>query len=224
MSEMSKAEVLRALVRVWSDFSTALDTVPLIAKLQRGAFRAEDYRLLLLGQRQQVIEGSRWIARAASGVDEKFLDLRSMYLRHAVAEHRDYQMLENDYVSAGGKAEDIRTAEKNIGTEALHGYMFHKSSQPNPFSLLGAMFIIEGLGQHKASEWGRAIRDQLKLEDKQVSFLLYHAANDEGHMEQFDEALGSGILDIPGMGRDIVKTAKVVARLYRLQLEEAGNT
>ena len=41
--------------------------------------------------------------------------------------------------------------------------------------------------------------------------------------EQFAETLESGILDIPGMGKDIVRTAKIVARLYRLQLEELGN-
>jgi hypothetical protein len=33
--------------------------------------------------------------------------------------------------------------------------MFHEASRPNPFGLLGAMFIIEGLGSIKAAEWGR---------------------------------------------------------------------
>ena len=42
-------------------------------------------------------------------------------------------------------------------------------------------------------------------------------------MQQFAETLESGILDIPDMGKHIVKTAKIVARLYRLQLEELGN-
>jgi 3-oxoacyl-[acyl-carrier-protein] synthase-3 len=85
------------------------------------------------------------------------------------------------------------------------------------------MFILEGLGQKKAGEWGKRIKEQLSLKDDQVSFLLYHSANDEHHMQQFETVLSSGILDIAGMDRKIIKTAKIVARLYRLQLEEIGN-
>ena len=101
--------------------------------------------------------------------------------------------------------------------------MFHRASQPNPLCLLGSMFIIEGLGQNKAREWAHAIRDQLGLQDENVSFFLYHGEHDDGHMEDFDQALKSGILDIENMGRDIIKTAKITARLYQLQLEEIGN-
>jgi 3-oxoacyl-[acyl-carrier-protein] synthase-3 len=101
--------------------------------------------------------------------------------------------------------------------------MYEQASQPNPFNLLGAMFIIEGLGQKKAGAWGRAIQEQLGLEDKQVSFLTYHSAHDEDHMEEFENTLKSGVLEIEGMGARIVKTAKVTARLYRLQMEEMGN-
>lgn len=222
MSQKSE-EVMRGLVKVWADFSTALDTVPLIDKLNRGKFRVEDYKLLLCNHRQQVVEGARWIARAASSVTEEYFDIRSRFMRHAVTEHRDFRMLEKNYVSLGGAEEEITTAEKNIGTEALHAFMFQRASQPNPFGLLGGMFIIEGLGQQKATQWGGQIRDQLKLEDDQVSFLLYHGANDDDHMKEFEETLESGILDMPGMGKDIVRTAKIVARLYRLQLEELGN-
>jgi 3-oxoacyl-[acyl-carrier-protein] synthase-3 len=222
MSQQSE-EVMRGLVKVWADFSTALDTVPLIDKLNRGKFRVEDYKLLLCNHRQQVVEGARWIARAASSVTEEYFDIRSRFMRHAVTEHRDFRMLEKNFVSLGGAEEEITKAEKNIGTEALHAFMFQRASQPNPFGLLGGMFIIEGLGQQKATQWGGQIRDQLKLQDDQVSFLLYHGANDDDHMKEFEETLESGILDIPGMGKDIVRTAKIVARLYRLQLEELGN-
>lgn len=220
MDYTKSEDVLRALLQVWADFSSKLDALPLIDKLNRGKFRVEDYKTLLINHRQQVVEGGRWIARAASSIDDRYFELRSKFMKHCVTEHRDFRMLEQNYVSIGGKLEDIQNGEKNIGTEALNGFMFHRASQPNPFDLLGAMFIIEGLGQNKAGEWGRAIRDQLGLQDEQVNFLLYHADHDDGHMEEFEEALKSGILDIPGTGRAIVKTAKVVARLYLLQIEE----
>jgi len=222
MSSARSEAVLRGLIKVWTEFETGLGGVPLIAKLNRDRLRLEDYKAFLINHRQQVIEGARWIARAASGVDERYVELRSLFMRHAVTEHRDFEMLERDYVSVGGALEEIRHAEKNIGTEALHAFMFHRASQPNPFELLGAMFIIEGLGQKKALEWGKAIQRQLALKEEQVSFLLYHGANDEEHMVQFDATLNSGILDIPEMGRGIIRTAQVTARLYRLQLEEIG--
>lgn len=216
-------EVIRGLLKVWAEFETVLDTVSFIDKLNRGKFRTEDYKKLLVNHRQQVVEGARWIARAASSVDSQYLDQRSTFLKHAITEHKDYRMLEDSYVSLGGTLEEIRSAEKNIGSEALHSYMYEQASQPNPFNLLGAMFIIEGLGQKKAGVWGKAIQDQLGLTEKQVNFLVYHAANDDDHMAEFEKTLNSGILEIAGMGERIVKTAKVTARLYRLQMEEMGN-
>ena len=224
MGNAGSETVLRGLIKVWTDFDTSLNSVPLIAKLNRDRLRLDDYKQFLINHRQQVIEGARWIARAASGIDEHHIELRSLFMKHAVTEHRDFEMLERDYVSVGGALEDIRRAEKNIGTEALHAFMYHRASQSNPFDLLGAMFIIEGLGQKKAFEWGKAIQRQLVLKENQVSFLLYHGANDDEHMEQFDSTLNSGILDIPNMDRSIIRTAQVTARLYRLQLEEIGVT
>jgi 3-oxoacyl-[acyl-carrier-protein] synthase-3 len=40
-------------------------------------------------------------------------------MKHAVTEHRDFRMLEVDYVASGGALADIQGAEKNIGSEAL---------------------------------------------------------------------------------------------------------
>ncbi len=222
MSKQSE-QVMRGLIKVWGEFSSSLNKVPVIDKLNRGKFRLEDYRELLLNQRQQVVEGSCWIARAASSITQEYAGHRSTFMKHAVTEHMDYRMLEKNFVSVGGTMEDITGGEKNIGSEALSAYMFHRATQPNPFDLLGGMFIIEGLGQKKSGEWGRSIQKQLSLKDDQVSFLLYHAANDDDHMAEFEQTLESGILDIPGMGEKIVKTAKTVGRLYRLQLEELGN-
>ena len=223
MSTQSQA-VMRGLMIAWSEFESLVEKVPLIEKLNRGKFTIDDYKTLLINHRQQVVEGARWIARAASGVESPYLEQRSLFLKHAVAEHQDYRMLENHYTAIGGDENAIRNAPKNIGTEALHAFMYHRASLPNPFDLLGAMFIIEGLGEKKAGVWGRKIQQQLGIDEKHVSFFIYHAEHDGDHMEKFVETLDSGILDLPGMADSIVKTARIVGRLYRLQLEEIGNT
>ncbi|MGE0423997.1 MAG: 3-oxoacyl-[acyl-carrier-protein] synthase III C-terminal domain-containing protein [Reyranellaceae bacterium] len=217
-----KERLLRRLTSVWGEFESGLNRVPVIERMKRGRLRLEDYRLLLGNLRQQVIEGARWIARAASSIEPERLDLRSTFLRHAQEEHRDFLMLERDYVAAGGALDDIRSAPKNIGSEALSAWMFHRASQPNPIDLLGAMFIIEGLGSRLAARWGEAIRRQLKLPEQAVSFLAYHGGNDEGHLEKLWRTLGDNAFT-QAIEDSIVKTAKVTARLYRLQLEELGN-
>ncbi len=217
-----REKLVRELTHVWVDFEAKLHRVPILEKLTRGVFTVEDYQELLINLRQQVVEGSRWIARAASSITAEHLALRSSFIRHARDEHRDYEMLERHYVSVGGSQEAIARAPKNIGSEALSAWMFHRASQENPFDLLGAMFIIEGLGNRVARRWGLAIRDQLGLEDDQVRFFLYHGDNDGTHLERLEAALGSGILT-PELAARVVKTAKVTARLYLLQLEELGN-
>jgi hypothetical protein len=148
--------------------------------------------------------------------------LRSLFVHHAVAEHRDFRLLEDNYVAAGGAIEEIRGARKNVGSEALSAFMYHVAGQPDPIGLLGAMFVIESLGERLAGRWSALIRAQLGLEEAATSFLSYHGANDEAHLDMFDRALALAVTD-SAAGDDIVRHARIVARLYRLQLEELDN-
>lgn len=212
----------RRLAQVWIEFESGLVRVPLIARLLDGRLRLEDYQRLLVNLRQQVVDGGRWISRAASSLGQDHEELRSLFIRHAAAEHRDYRLLEDNYVATGGAREVIRGAPKNIGSEALSAFMFQAASQPDPVGMLGAMFVIEGLGNRLAGDWARAIKDQLGLDEAAVSFLAYHGANDGDHMAMFDKALALAVRD-QAAADAVVRHAKVVARLYRLQLEEIDN-
>ena len=215
------ADTLRKLAVVFADFEQRLEATPLIRKLTRGRFELADYHAFLVNLRQQVKDGALWMSRAASNIGEDHLELRSTLMRHAVTEHRDFRLLEQDYVAAGGRLEDIRSAEKNVGSEALSAWMFHEASRPDPFGLLGAMWIIEGLGSVKARPWGLKVQERLGLPDEALRFLLYHGDNDVGHMEEFRGMLAMVLPDEAVAGR-IVTTAKVTARLYALQIEEIG--
>ena len=214
--------LLRDLTLAWLDFERRLSQVPIIRRLETGNFTVDDYKTLLRNLRPQVIEGSRWITRAASSFTAEHAELRSKVIGHAFDEHRDYEMLERDYVSVGGVAEEIRAAQRNIGTEALAAFLMNQASQPNPVDLLGAMFIIEGLGEKMASRWAKQLQTSMKLGESATTFLSYHGKNDDGHIAKMHAILTEDELVAQSHPR-IVKTARVVARLYILQLEEIDN-
>ena len=217
-----EAALVRQLSRVWTDFENRLNQVPIVEKMYAGRMSLKDYRELLFNLRQQVIDGSRWISRAASNVTREYFPIRSAFIGHSSDEHRDFEMIERNYVSVGGSLDEIQAGAKNIGSTALSEFILSRASRENPFDLIGAMFIIEGLGRRVARRWAERIREQLDLDEQQVSFLMYHSQSDDIHFQRLDAAVQSGILT-DELVADIVKTAKVVARLYVLQLEEIGN-
>ncbi|MBV2129373.1 iron-containing redox enzyme family protein [Arsukibacterium indicum] len=215
-------QCLQALMRVWFEFERQLGRVPLLQRLDRGQFSKADYCQLLINWRQQVIEGSRWISRCASSFDRDYSDVRSVIIGHAREEHRDYEMLEQDYVAAGGALTDIQKAARNIGTEALHGFLMYRASQSNPVDLVGAMWIIEGLGQKMASDWAAQIDKSTGGDGSFTRFMRYHGANDDDHLQKLYQLLDR-LCQNPSQLAAIVRTARVTARLYCLQLEEVDN-
>jgi 3-oxoacyl-[acyl-carrier-protein] synthase-3 len=214
--------LMRELAMVWFEFEDRLRKVPIVKKLYDGRFTLSDYRDLLFNLRQQVIDGSRWIARAASSITPEHFPIRSAFIEHTRDEHRDFEMLERNYEQAGGDLDEIRAGRKNIGSEALSAYILEKASHENPFELIGTMFIVEGIGQRIARQWGKKIQQTLSLKNDAVSFFLYHSESDVAHFKRLDLAIASGILT-QRLVAEIVRCAKVTARLYALQLEEIGN-
>ncbi len=213
--------LIRQLAQIWIDFETELLKVPIITKIHEGKISMEDYKLLLMDLRQQVIDGSQWISRAASNIDIQLFELRSAFIKHTATEHKDYQMLERNFVALGEELSTIQAGEKNIGSVALSSFMFQQASKANPIDLLGAMFIIEGIGKRLAAYWGEMIKDQLNLKESQVSFFTYHGVADENHFHNLEEALNHPAMNLE-IAKKIAKTAKTTARLYKMQLEELG--
>jgi hypothetical protein len=221
LSELAQC-TLRELLRTWFAFERRLARLAIVQRLHSGTFTRQDYLRLLLNLRQQVIEGSRWISRGASSFDRRHSDVRSIVIGHAHAEHRDFELLEKDYIEAGGDPEQIRNRPRNPGSEALHGYLMYRAGEPNPFGLLGAMWIIEGLGEKMANDWAARIEQIKGLGASQTRFMRYHGTNDRSHMNQLYALLNRACTS-PEIAADIVTVATVVGRLYALQLEEIDN-
>lgn len=217
IKEPVSAYLLMQLALVWLEFERHIHSVPIVRRLDRREFNLEDYKAFLRNLRPQVVEGARWMSRAASNMTD--FQMRSTFIGHAQVEHRDYQMLEQNYVAVGGELSEITSAEKNIGSEALSAFIFNQASQPNPVDLIGGMFIIEGLGSKLAGKWAEQIQDILMLSDSQVSFLTYHGKNDDSHLDKL-HALVQAEWMTETIAQRIIKTAQVTARLYLLQLEE----
>ncbi len=213
------ASLLDRLGDVWLELEHHLAEVPVLQRLDAGTVTLDDYMRLLFNLRQQVIDGSLWIARAASNFDIDHFELRAAAIKHAEEEHRDHFLLEADYVALGGSREELRAGRKNVGSEALSGYLFHYASKPNPAGLLGAMFVIEGLGARRAAQWAARFQEVLGLADNQVHFMRYHQEADGAHTGDMEAILTSGLID-DATADEIVRCAQVVARLYALQLEE----
>jgi 3-oxoacyl-[acyl-carrier-protein] synthase III len=207
------------LAGVWAELERALARVPVVRRIEDAAPTLDDYRTLLVNLRQQVVDGGRWISLAAANFSAELFWLRSAAIQHAAAEHRDFQMLERDFAAVGGDPDVMASTPANIGSAALSSFMFYRAGLPDPVDLLGAMFVIEGLGVRKAAGWAGRLQQCLGLADDQLSFLRYHAAGDDEHFGVLRAALRSGAFDDAAVTR-IVKTARVVARLYALQLEE----
>jgi 3-oxoacyl-[acyl-carrier-protein] synthase-3 len=216
------SRALSELAEVWAHFQRALARVPIVRRIEDGTATLDDYRRLLLNLRQQVVDGSRWISLAAANFSADLFWLRSAAIQHAADEHRDYQLLERDFAAAGGDPQAMAATEANIGSAALSAFIFHRAALPDPVDLLGAMFVIEGLGMQKAADWADRLQQSLGLADDQVSFLRYHAVGDDEHFQILRAALRSELLDDAAVTR-IVRTARAVARLYALQLEELGH-
>ncbi len=217
LSELGQ-ETLRRLMREWFEFERRLASVPIVRRMDLGTFTRDDYQRLLLNLRPQVIEGSRWISRCASSFDREHSDIRSLILRHAHDEHRDYEVLEQDFVALGGDATTIRAREKNPGSQALHAYLMFKAGEPNPGGMLGAMWIIEGLGEKMAASWAERIESLTGCGSEATRFLRYHGHNDDSHMNKL-YSLVDRICTSEKAANDVVDTARVVARLYAWQLE-----
>ncbi len=223
---LEKSEIgewlIRNLAQVWIEFESNLLKVPIVDKIHSGTLTMNDYKLLLHDLRQQVIDGSQWITRAASNIDMELFELRSAFINHASTEHKDFKILEKNWTEIGESLEEIQTNRKNLGTIALTSYMFHQASLSNPVNLLGSMFIIEGIGKRLAGFWGEMMKEQLTLRENQVSFFTYHGVADEDHFHRLEKALDHPKMNME-VAKEIVKTAKMTAKLYHMQLDELGN-
>lgn len=219
MNQQVQATLLE-LAEIWHGFRSQIWRTPLVEKINAGQLNQHDYVTWMAQWIPQVREGSLWMRAAVTHLHEPYQVLAELITEHANDEQFDFNILFEDYQAAGGKAQSIYELQRNAGGEALNSYMYRKAKTPNPFGLLGGIYIIEGTGQRIVPWLLPLVKQQLNLPERCYRFLKYHGENDEHHLEHWLLAL-QFVLEIGGEAarRDIVRTARDVASLYQLQME-----
>ena len=161
----------------------------------------------------QVRYGSHWMRRAQEHLGEPFLELKPLISEHARDEQEDYAILFEDYRCAGGTAPDSDSLRRNPGGEALNSFMFSLAQAPNPVSLLGAIYIIEGTGQRVIPELPPRLRARLDLPERAFRFLKYHGDNDEHHLARWLRAVEIVLAHDPAGSHaaSVVETARATS-------------
>lgn len=214
------ARLLRELALIWHDYRSRVWRTPLVSKILDGSVGKSDYVAWMEQWVPQVRQGSLWMRKAADHLTPKYAVLRDTVRHHADDEQFDYNVLFEDYRSAGGEIASLDELKRNPGGEALNAYLHARAAQPDALGLLGAMYIIEGTGQRIVPALLPLLRRRLGWLGRSFNFLAYHGENDVAHLQRWlaavETALAIGGRDIAA---DIVDDARHTAALYARQLE-----
>jgi 3-oxoacyl-[acyl-carrier-protein] synthase III len=220
-NSLALRNLLSELASVWHDYRSRAWRTQLIQKISSGKFQPAHYRQWMECWIPQVREGSAWMRQAVLQLDERHAPLAELIASHAGDEQFDYQILFDDYRSAGGSATHLDTLKRNPGGEALHAYMQSLAGKSNPIGLLGAIYIIEGTGQRIIPALLPLLRRQLDLPEQAYRFLGYHGENDASHLERWLKGVEIALELNPSCHAEIVAVARTTAQLYLLQMEHA---
>ena len=214
------APLLAELASVWHDYRSRVWRTPMVRSLREGRFSTADYLNWMAQWVPQVREGSKWMREGAASLSDRYAALAALIGVHAGEEQNDFEILFQDYRTAGGTAEDIDQLRRNPGGEALNAYLHGLAARQDPIGLLGAIYIIEGTGQRIVPALLPLLKAALPLPANAFRFLEYHGHNDEHHLARWLAAVEMVLrVEAPGAARRIVDTARRTAMLYLMQFE-----
>ncbi len=212
-------QLLTELAAIWHDYRSRVWRTPVVRRLRNRQFQTADYLNWMENWIPQVREGSKWMREGAASLTEQYAPLAALIDTHAGEEQNDFQILFQDYRTAGGTVADIDLLRRNPGGEALNAYLHGLAATRDPIGLLGAIYIIEGTGQRIVPALLPLLKASLKLPPDAFRFLEYHGHNDEHHLARWLTAVELA-LDCDEDGRAeqrIVDTARRTAALYLMQ-------
>ena len=217
--------LLTELAAIWHDYRSQVWRTPLVRQIRERRFAVGDYLNWMEHWVPQVREGSLWMREGAASLSPPYHALAALIGTHAGEEQHDFRILFDDYRRAGGALADLDSLQRNPGGAALNSYLHALAAQPDPFGLLGAIYIIEGTGQRIVPTLLPLIKAGLKLPPDAFRFLEYHGQNDKHHLDRWLVAVEMVVgLESAGVAaRQIVDTARRTAALYLMQFEHVSD-
>lgn len=219
MAPQGLGQLLTELAAIWHDYRSRVWRTPVVRRLRNRQFQTTDYLTWMENWIPQVREGSKWMREGAASLTEQYAPLAALIDMHAGEEQNDFQILFDDYRTAGGTVDSIDALRRNPGGEALNAYLHSLAATRDPIGLLGAIYIIEGTGQRIVPALLPLLKASLKLPPDAFRFLEYHGHNDEHHLARWLSAVELA-LDCDEDGRAeqrILDTARRTAALYLMQ-------
>ena len=219
MAPQGLGQLLTELAAIWHDYRSRVWRTPVVRRLRNRQFQTADYLNWMENWIPQVREGSKWMREGAASLTEQYQPLAALIDMHAGEEQNDFQILFQDYRTAGGAVDNIDLLRRNPGGEALNAYLHSLAATRDPIGLLGAIYIIEGTGQRIVPALLPLLKASLKLPPDAFRFLEYHGHNDENHLARWLTAVELALdCDEDGRAeRRIVDTARRTAALYLMQ-------
>ncbi|MBB1624679.1 iron-containing redox enzyme family protein [Achromobacter sp. UMC71] len=219
MAPQGLGQLLTELAAIWHDYRSRVWRTPVVRRLRNRQFQTADYLNWMENWIPQVREGSKWMREGAASLTEQYQPLAALIDMHAGEEQNDFQILFQDYRTAGGAIDNIDLLRRNPGGEALNAYLHSLAATRDPIGLLGAIYIIEGTGQRIVPALLPLLKASLTLPPDAFRFLEYHGHNDENHLARWLTAVELALdCDEDGRAeRRIVDTARRTAALYLMQ-------
>lgn len=146
---------------------------------------------------------------------------RYEWLRQAIGEYIEeekghQEWILNDIKACGADADRVRANQGHgrVGTpiELMVAYLYHQIDRANPIAFFGMVWVLEGTSVGIGGQVAALVRNQLKLPEQAMSYLLSHSTLDQQHIQLF-EGLMNKITD-PQDQQAIIDAANMVFRLY----------
>ena len=142
---------------------------------------------------------------------------RPAWLQAAVAEYVEEevgheQWILNDIAAAGGDPGEVREGQPGIAVELMVSFAYDQIQRVNPMSMLGMVYVLEGVSAMLATPAASLLRNGLGLPKNAFSYLSSHGSLDQNHIQHYEELVNR--LDDPRDQAAIIHTARRTYHLY----------
>ena len=158
-------------------------------------------------------------ALAATKVTSDRLKLLRFCLEHAFEEAGHDLMVLNDLEKVGADRETIKNTPLLPATQAFTAYVFRIASEYDATARLGYSYWAEGSYTY-LKELTDAMRRDVNLPDKHMTFFVAHSEIDKKHLEDVIETIQDWCVT-PQQQRDLVEVLRTTLSLTGSILNEA---